>query len=508
MLAVTSYAQSRVFKAVSSEMSSQFRAITQDGILVGYIAATQLEKVTKDSFSYKIEIMDENLNDIGTVNFRDLWLRLQDVSLEGDVLCLSYVKTDLFGREFKLAGKFRKEAASVDVFVFNQFLNLDGKIIGQQQQRVEVDLLKQNNGLIPTNIVLPLTPELRNIPGTGFALFYGDERTKMVVAYTGDGRKLWEKKILEDNAKWYSLLTTASEVYLLEKKQSKILQGGYSVYSYAAANGKAFPVYRLEDKEGMELRVTGFDIDQKTGRPFVSGSILHEKKAKRQPIASRISSGLYRGVFTVNFNGPTKKEIKTNYSFWDEGGISEFSPKGQCIPAGSYMELTSSFKDFDGNTYFSGTAMQKKFNPGSIILAPFGVVALAPLSPIRNCTKYNLQNGVVLKQDSTGKLKFNSTIPGTKGFILGQQHMMFLSKAFPLKEFYTVSNSDTKGKYLIMRDFKKTVIFDVNLKKVLREIPARNKDYITTIYPAKEGHILVSEFDKKEKSTRISIESL
>src|SRR5438067_1598987 len=95
-LSVTlTHAQSKVFKEVSDEISSQMKIITQDDALIGYLVFTQLEKANKDSFNYKISIMDENLNDIGSLNFKEENLVLQDVSFEQDILCLAYLKSNI-----------------------------------------------------------------------------------------------------------------------------------------------------------------------------------------------------------------------------------------------------------------------------------------------------------------------------------------------------------------------------------------------------------------------------
>src|ERR1700754_84878 len=101
------HAQTKVFREVSDEISSQIRTIRQDNVLVGYVVFTQLEKADADSFNYKITIMDENLNDIDTINFRDIKLFLQAVSFEQDVLCLAYVKTNILGNEFKNLREYR-----------------------------------------------------------------------------------------------------------------------------------------------------------------------------------------------------------------------------------------------------------------------------------------------------------------------------------------------------------------------------------------------------------------
>ena len=58
----------------------QFETIRQDGNLVGYLAFNQLEKSGADSFHYRIVIMDENLNDIGKVDFNEGKLRPQSPS--------------------------------------------------------------------------------------------------------------------------------------------------------------------------------------------------------------------------------------------------------------------------------------------------------------------------------------------------------------------------------------------------------------------------------------------
>src|SRR5215211_1229401 len=92
--------QTKVFREVSEEISSEVKTIRQDNALVGYVVFTQLEKASADSFNYKITLMDENLNDIGVVNFREIKLFLYGVTLEQDVLCLAYFKSNFYFKEF------------------------------------------------------------------------------------------------------------------------------------------------------------------------------------------------------------------------------------------------------------------------------------------------------------------------------------------------------------------------------------------------------------------------
>ena len=89
-------AQTKVFKEVNEDIQSQVKPIYQDNSLVGYVVFTQLEKASADSFNYKITLMDENLNDIGVVNFKEIKLFLYGVTFEQDVLCLAYFKSNFY----------------------------------------------------------------------------------------------------------------------------------------------------------------------------------------------------------------------------------------------------------------------------------------------------------------------------------------------------------------------------------------------------------------------------
>src|ERR1700734_2818170 len=99
LFAFSLHAQTKVFKEVGEDISTEIKAITQDNALVGYLAFTRLEKADADSFNYRLTIMDENLNDIGAVNFRQESLDLQTVSFDQNVLCLGYVQSPLAGGE-------------------------------------------------------------------------------------------------------------------------------------------------------------------------------------------------------------------------------------------------------------------------------------------------------------------------------------------------------------------------------------------------------------------------
>src|SRR5688572_8947275 len=122
-------AQKKVFKEVSEDIQSQVKPVYQDNALVGYAVFTQLEKASADSFNYKITLMDENLNDIGVVNFREIKLYLYGVTFEQDVLCLAYFKSNFYFKEFTSKRDYKQAEQNEKTSIFTQFLSLDGKII-------------------------------------------------------------------------------------------------------------------------------------------------------------------------------------------------------------------------------------------------------------------------------------------------------------------------------------------------------------------------------------------
>lgn len=112
---------------------------------------------------------------------------------------------------------------------------------------------------------------------------------------------------------------------------------------------------------------------------------------------------------------------------------------------------------------------------------------------------------MLVKQDGEGALSVENSIPADHS----SYHKAVLALAsYNNKSFYTVFNSDTKTNYLITDDEKNIFIYNINKKQVVRTIPHKDGNIKTYVYPAKEGSIMVSEYNKKEKNTTVSIVAL
>ncbi|MGG9961332.1 DUF6770 family protein [Ferruginibacter sp. SUN106] len=504
-------AQSKVFQEVNEDISSEMKIITQDEALVGYLVFTQLEKASEDSFNYKITLMDENLNDIGTVNFREEKLDLDAVSFEQDILCLAYLKSNINGKVFKN----RKEYNAFDAknAIFTQFLTLDGKIIKTNTNNISLKSADYELWASPRSKFtyyggLTHRIQLKNISQKGFACFYGDKDGCNLISYDLTGKELWKKSISEEQA--YSLLTSKADIYLLQKVKEKYYEGGYSLLSYNAADGKAYDKIALNDKEGNSLKVLSFANDPVTGTPYLSGSIIDQDKGNNISNGKQLAKGPYSGVFVMDVKGHTKTDIKQTFTYWGDGSQKPaISKRGYISDAKSYAIMTSSFRDYNGNTYFTGSEFVKKAKIGSIVssIIFLPLVTVTPIIlAVSGTTKCKVTDVALMKLNPKGSLSFETEIPC--------EDSKYLRGVFPLngflnqRSFYSVDNANTKANYMIVDDSKNIMIYNVNQKKIVRTVPHKDGKIRTYIFPAKEGHIMVVENNKKEKYTRLSIEAL
>jgi hypothetical protein len=503
------HAQTKVFKEVNDEISSQLKTIHQDGSLVGYLVFTQLEKASSDSFNYKITIMDENLNDIGAINFKQQKLNLQAVSFESDVLCLAYLKSNIIDNEFKNKKEYRNALPNAHTAMFTQFLSLNGKIVGSSSIPAEVKL---SNGLSSANKTmgegkLKHNIQLRNLPQKGFACFYGDDIKNNLLIFNTAGKQVWQTQI-KDQAEGYGLMSSSQDVYILLKKKEKMLEGGYELLGYDTKDSTTFLKYVLKDKRGNSLKVLGFDNDPSTGKLYITGNIISQRKGNYYASGKQLARGPYSGVFTINLNGHKKADIKEVYSYWSDGSQPTISKRGLYTENRAYARWEQSFKDYQGNTYFAGSSFIKRARWGSIISSVITAPLIFPplfILGSNGTQKCKIKDAFLLKQSIKGELVLENSIKGNNSKFYPAYIPTYMYNG---RSFYSVTNSDTKTNYLILDDVKDIVIYNVNQQKILRTIHHKDGNIRTSIFPANEGHVMVSEYNKKEKSTRLSIETL
>jgi hypothetical protein len=483
-------AQTKIFKEVGEDMSTQIKAIAQDNALVGYLAFTTLEKADADSFNYKLTIMDENLNDIGTVKFRQRVLDLQSVSFEQNILCLGYIQSSITDvNAIRSEKEFKKAVSAAPTsHILLQFISLDGKILNTYYKDVHLSshlVTSTSRWSASSRMVehLEYGMQIKNIPNSGFALFYGDDLRRKLVVFDTRGTVTTEQNAPGFADRFY-LQASAWKVYLLTKQDRPTPEGGFKLYVYSPKDLVVETSFDLRDRNDNWLKVLSFDTDPATGDAFIAGCIINPGREKSFLTANDYSYTPYLGLFTLDLGNPNKK-MYANCSYWSDGKYQDVSEDGFFAKSGFYVRFATAFRDFNGNTIFSGTALEGK-----------GIVGAA---------KYKFTDGVFVRQEPSGNLALENSIAcdETKYFN-GGGFLPELDK----KDYYKVVNPDTKTNYMIIDDEENIYIYNVNGKKIARTIPHKDGNIRVNVFPAKEGHMLVSEYNRKEKQTRFSIEAL
>lgn len=517
----TSYAQTKVFKEVSEDVSSDMKIITQDNALVGYLVFTQLEKASEDSFNYKVSVLDENLNDIGSVSFKEAGLKLMSVAFEQDVLCLAYIKSTI--KKEQSTNKKKTKQTEVSNSIFTQFLSLEGKVIKTNDELVEMQSDSwENFGDRKRDFVysgdLSQDIQLSNLHQLGFVMLVGDNLDRRIVTYDFNGNELWRDEDIPSGESFY-LLTSYNDVYLLHKGLGHNSKGNYVLSSFDAKNGKKYDDINIKDNRVNPLQISGIGNDPVTGNLYITGNIVNSNFA-RLATPKDLMQGPYIGLFTFDINGHTKDQIKKTFTYWNNGSkFPDISERGYLYPAKSYMLLTGGYRDYDGNTYFIGSEYVKKLKTGTIISSGVFIAAgftpvVGPGSTVLGLTilaiggtqKWKMGNAALLKMTPKGNLSFENSIPCTNSRYTKGNHS--LSEISYGRYYFHIDNPDTKNSYIILTDLNDIKIYNTEKKSVVRTIHQKEGNARTIVLPAKEGHIMVVEMNRKEKYTRLSIESL
>jgi len=506
------FAQSRVFKDVESSISTTVRTIMQDNHLMGYLLFTELEKISADSFNYRINILDENLNDIGKIEFKDEKLIFYDLAFDGDIICLGFLKSNFVGKTFTYNKEFKGIASKAKNSIYLQFLNLEGKIIKKIDKSVEINNKSFYNfslKLQECEASLPNGLQLTNLPQKGFACFYSDLKNNLLYNYSSTGEEVWLKKVANRN-KFHLLTNNNKYLYLLSSEPLNNYNRTYSINGFDIADGKAHTPLDLVDEAGNTLRILNIQNDPVSNNLCISGNVFDEEADFSAEFVPDYTKSRLIGTFSTTINGDKKNDIITKYNYWNnEALMPMISKNGRFEQEKTYFTYNTSFLDHQGNTYFTGSKVIKKTRWGlitsSIILAPtlFMPLMLAQYG----VNKYQLTDAMLLKQNKNGELSIASTIPltSTPGY---------WSRANPNPDIYIRSfthlfDGNSKKDYLIIKDKIDYLIYNVTEQKVVKKIPRKESNYnYYGVYPAKEGHILISEYNEKEKTRRLSIEMI
>ena len=501
LIIINAKSQSKVFKEVANQISSTTRTISQNGNVIGYLVFTQLEKVNTDSFSYKITILDENLNDIGKVEFNQLWLQLQDLTFENDLIHLGYLQSTGMGKKFKNYKDYDKSMVASISHIYIQTINLEGKIVNSINRLVSLKTESSYyyydaKGRLASNI------QLSPVGNEGFLCFYQDKDEAILLHYNSNSELQWSKTLSKDNTRFNTLYNNNNAYVFcnetIDKLETRVLRG------YDIKTGNQSLKYNFIDKKSkVPLSLLDVYSDNKSGNLAVTGKIFRKYTYYANTFMEN-RKGLVSGVFTMIFNPNSKDSIKETLTYWDDKSMMPtLSKKGRIEETKTYPRIVSSMRDFNGNTQFIGYGVRIKSRIGAILFSipPQLGIWVAILQGYR---KMRYTDGLIFKQTSDGKYAKVADIELKK-----DRFRSLGSSKIVAPSFFTTKNTTTKTNYVIYDDDKNYIVFNTSTNKVIKKIPQKaGRKVDIEVARAKEGHIMILENNKKEKTMTLSIEAI
>jgi len=498
-------AQSRIFNQVAEGVSTTTKTIFQDNAVVGYVAFTKLEKASKDSFSYKLTIMDENLNNIGEQTMKDVNLSLASAGFESDVLCLSFFSSSVEDENFTTKKQMRNARDNAKNTINNKFMTLEGKVIKTQIIEVDANMSVyglRNNLSISSQIATNGT--VKNVANKGFAFMYADNNKGEVMLYDTKGELVWQKTMTKYPIN--IMLTNSKGVYVLSKTDQYNSVGNYVLNNYMIEDGKATGEMPIYTDRGVTLSVLNFELNPHTNNPYIAGYMVKEKF--NNPVYSsfsKLKKGRIKGVYSYTINGTGKKDVVKNYSFYSD--LSDtYDKKGKKLDTKYYTIYDDASQDAEGNMHFAGDYIKRKTRIGGTVTSVlFAPLILPPLIYLmKGSGKYRSEEGVVVKQSTKGVLTEERVLETKKS----RYYFSKLPYSGATNSYYSIYDPNSKSDYLIYSDGKNNNLYNITTKKAGRKIPIKDGKNYQTIAPAKEGHILVIENNYSEKYTKLSIEPI
>jgi hypothetical protein len=286
-------------------------------------------------------------------------------------------------------------------------------------------------------------------------------------------------------------------------------EGGYEVFGYNSRDTTTYSTYALKDKQGNSLKPLAFDKDPVSGKVYMAGEIIHPLKGNRHWSGVDLSKGPYKGFFSIDIEDFRNRKFNEQFTYYADGSQSFITKRGYHRDSKSYVRYRGAIRDYKGNTIYIGTGIARKPKWGAIIpgiitapliLPPLFILALGATDGVRGT------DAIMIKQDNKGQLSFDNIVPANHTSLYHKSgvELSFCDK----KTYYLIRNDETKTNFVVIDDVKDIIFYNLTKRQVVRTISHKDGNIRKSLQSAKEGHIMITEYNKKEKYISVSIESL
>lgn len=483
---------SKVFDEVKDVTVRNIGTIKKNNVIKGYFSFYEFDKVDRKHILFKLNLLDENLNDLGT---KDIvgpkeW-ELISSGYDGNNFCFKFwdEKTKTF--ELKVYDQQAKEIASNTLKV-NYNPRGNGYRMYSESASPELSIL-ENNGFVDYTF---------NDPNDAFIISYADGATQKSwqKTYEPEGKsKLMVPTFLNSNKE--IMLTAVSRVekgWNNAKTEQSVLanstKDGSQLFDLSTEFGDNHIVPINAVFEGDKITIIG--LNYKTKKTYTTAP-----------------DGL--AFLEVDKHG---KLLKSNFKTIEESLGKYLLMEDHKLKDGYYLYI----HDVVRTNHNTNVVIAEKFKKG----IDAGGVALTALSLMARSTagggiKLQLENMVVIEYDMDGNVLHAQEMPKAKGSTAGfpsyvglmQPYLLaFLANGWGWMDYmYTLKSDDNSEITFSFVDYDR---LDVDAKKTknfgqikykdgkfsVDKIPIKNeKATFSHLLPAKTNHVLQVNYFKKEK---------
>ena len=477
-------AQTSKLSELASGRLQVFSAIREfDDEVFGYWALYKLDELNDSEDRYEYVILDKNLNKVANGEFTDVrypktFSRYYPPQKVGDELIFTKRYSD--GRTFSnllpLYTLHRKINVKTNK-VSTTFYAKDGQLIDGARE-IKKSLFKdlKNNKSIEFPVAykngffmyqLGRTPNQTNNKFKDLNYYALNKEMKWSFAYNKNERDLdyFFDVMDEDNL----ILTVIEQKENLRKIQKINPENGELLFSYY-----------LENKESEYNHV--FDVEQIENKTIIIGKISPFNAEKGYNYKRAV------GLFKVELNEKGEEVSKKYFKWEDASAFIDINEKGKL--EGGYRLLAKSYFVFkDGSI----TVLMEKYKESLALAAVSGSIKTEDFVLMNFDKDFNLSDVYILDKEKSKNLATDYLY---SQYINGKEGVVF---------FYKDLKKDDES---LKKNWVLGIVSIINGKINHETIPMSSKKHFISPYIAKEGYILLREFNENEEYNQIRLERL
>lgn len=480
--------------------------IMENNQLKGYYFLYQSDKIDKKTDEYTLQILDENLNKVQDIKFKDSKeIKLLEASFNGNSMAFYFQNEEDNMLEMKLydvSGKLK--------YTYKRAYNDKTEALMKQYATMHTDEGTNQN--------------VYDITGKGYVsvmpLRDGKDVTYEVDYFSSESKKMWTFRPTNDGDKYARaeyLGNTDKLLVLQVMRKSRRGHGGLAAHMVAIDLTTKKQVYDLatdEEDEQMLFPTTVGPIEGSENL-LVMGTYFNKgDKVMKDP-----SRGL--AVYQID---PKGNIVSRTYNSWTEDFAKYLPNSSGKVDGVGYLYIHKMFQAPGGKLFVVGEGYRKQVSAGGIALTV--VAAAAGSYGAFGVTKVIVTDMVMMEFDKTYKVtaatiydKTDNTAVSSGASDYYSQHAIaaYLKMAGAFDYDFTTGEPDNSVFSVCYSDYVRTSDYKGRTFNTIRyngskfttdKIELKSKASSMKIFPAKPGSVMIMEYFKKDKRLELRLEKI